>query len=104
MLSAGDLAEAFTALERGFHAVLGPAEDGGYVLIGSRCAVPELFCGVEWGTDRVLAQTRERLAASRLCWYEVAVRWDVDRHEDFIRLQREMPQVFKLIRDAETTS
>jgi uncharacterized protein len=37
--------------------VLGPAADGGYWLVGLRQPCPELFDGVEWGTEKVLAQT-----------------------------------------------
>ena len=36
--------------------VLGPAADGGYYLIAAT-AVPDLFDGMEWGSDQVLAQT-----------------------------------------------
>jgi len=38
-------------------AVLGPALDGGYYLIGLRRPVPSLFEGVAWGTDAVFNQT-----------------------------------------------
>jgi uncharacterized protein len=37
--------------------VLGPALDGGYYLIGLSRLVPELFRGIPWGTDRVLADS-----------------------------------------------
>lgn len=37
--------------------VLGPAMDGGYYLIGLRANQPDLFREIEWGTDKVLAQT-----------------------------------------------
>ncbi len=66
-------------------AVLGPAEDGGYVLIGLRRRA-DLFTGVDWGSERVLAQTRERLAAAGLGWQELATLWDVDRPADLMRL------------------
>ncbi|WP_017306087.1 TIGR04282 family arsenosugar biosynthesis glycosyltransferase [Spirulina subsalsa] len=54
-----------TILEQGFRAlqhhdlVIGPAEDGGYYLIGLNRLIPELFQGIAWGTDRVFAQTGE---------------------------------------------
>nr|WP_281261369.1 TIGR04282 family arsenosugar biosynthesis glycosyltransferase [Chamaesiphon polymorphus] len=55
-LTADILAQAFTELlERDL--VLGAALDGGYYLIGTRQPQPELFVGVEWGTDRVWQQT-----------------------------------------------
>ena len=70
-------------------AVLIPAEDGGYVLLGLSRAVPGIFDGVAWGSAAVMAQTRERLAAARAAWTELATLWDVDRPEDYARLQRE---------------
>jgi uncharacterized protein len=57
--------------------VLGPAEDGGYYLIGLKQAHRRLFEDIAWSTSQVLAQTEERareigLAASRLpVWYDV---------------------------------
>ncbi len=39
--------------------VLGPAEDGGYGLIGALRPVPELFAGIDWGTSRVFTQTSQ---------------------------------------------
>jgi rSAM/selenodomain-associated transferase 1 len=68
--------------------VLGPAEDGGYVLVGLRRSAPALFDGVAWGTAGVLAQTRERLAGLGLRWHELEPLWDVDRPEDLARLSR----------------
>ncbi len=65
--------------------VLGPAEDGGYGLIGLRRSVPECFENVAWGTDLVLAQTialaRERGLSYRLL-DEV---WDVDDERGWAR-------------------
>ena len=43
--------------------VLGPANDGGYYLIGFREPVPFLFEGMEWSTPRVFPETLARLAA-----------------------------------------
>lgn len=67
-------------------AVIFPAEDGGYVLIGMRTPAPEPFEGIDWGTDRVMAQTRARLAARDWRWEEPATLWDVDRPADLDRL------------------
>lgn len=67
-------------------AVLGPAEDGGYVLLGLRRVDPRLFEAMPWGTDRILALTRERL--QELGWRHalLPVLWDVDRPQDLPRL------------------
>ncbi len=70
-------------------AVFVPAEDGGYVLVGLARPVPGLFDGIAWGTAAVMTQTRERLAAAKASWLELETLWDVDRPEDYVRLQRE---------------
>ena len=87
-LSRHDIRFALAALATGGDAVLGPAEDGGYVLIGLRRPCPPLFRGIAWGGSRVLAQTRQRLHRSRLRWVELPLRWDVDRPADVRRLKR----------------
>jgi glycosyltransferase A (GT-A) superfamily protein (DUF2064 family) len=66
-------------------AVLGPAEDGGYVLLGLWRAAPELFADMPWGTDRVAALTRQRMAALGWRWAELPMLWDLDRPEDLAR-------------------
>ena len=63
-------------------AVIVPAFDGGYVLIASARPQPALFVGIDWGSDRVLAQTRERARAAGLRLHELAPRQDIDRPED----------------------
>lgn len=68
-------------------AVFGPAEDGGYVLVGLKRSMPPLFQGVPWGSDRVMASTRERLLQLGMSWCELETLWDVDRPEDLRRLQ-----------------
>ncbi len=87
-LTAAYLRQALTALKKGYNAVLGPAEDGGYVLLGLRHADPELFGGIAWGTDTVLDSTRSRLRRLKWRWHELAEQWDVDRPEDLMRLKR----------------
>jgi hypothetical protein len=77
---------AADALRAGDDAVVFPAEDGGYVLIGLRSASSAPFASVEWGSDRVMMQTRERLKAAGLRWSEPLTLWDVDRPEDLDRL------------------
>ncbi|MDJ0739443.1 MAG: TIGR04282 family arsenosugar biosynthesis glycosyltransferase [Gammaproteobacteria bacterium] len=72
---------AFAALERA-DVVLGPAADGGYVMIGVNDDYPPLFERVPWGGDSVLRETRARLAAQRLRWQELATLRDVDEQAD----------------------
>ena len=76
------LIQAFEALEQG-SVVLGPALDGGYVLIGLRDACPpSLFQDIPWGTASVLEITRARLRACSLSWVELPPLRDLDRPED----------------------
>ncbi len=87
-LEPADLRAAARALREGADAVLAPAEDGGYVLIGLRRVSRRLFDGIPWGGPQVLAQTRRRLKALRWRWRELRTLWDVDRPEDVARLRR----------------
>jgi rSAM/selenodomain-associated transferase 1 len=95
-MSAGDLREAAERLRHN-DAVVTPAEDGGYVLIGMNEPLGSVFEHVDWGTDRVMAQTRERLKASGASWDEPATLWDVDRPEDLSRLFALSPDVESIV-------
>jgi rSAM/selenodomain-associated transferase 1 len=88
-LTSTDLKKAATILKRGAKIVIGPAEDGGYVLIGMRQYAPELFNRIPWGTGSVMEETRSRLRALGWRWHELRTFWDVDRPEDVERLVRE---------------
>jgi len=87
-LTAAHLAAAASALAS-HDAVFTPAEDGGYVLVGLARSVANLFDGIEWSSDRVMAATRERLLAAHARWHELPTLWDVDRPADYARLRRE---------------
>ena len=86
-LTPSHLRQAADVLRDGNDVVVVPAEDGGYVLIGSRRPQPNLFTGMTWSTDQVMAQTRRRLAHGGLAWREFPPLWDVDRPEDLARLR-----------------
>lgn len=66
-------------------AVLGPAADGGYYLLGLRAPCPGLFVDVAWSTPQVLDQTRARLRNAGLRTYELPVLHDIDTAEDWSR-------------------
>ncbi len=84
-LTVQTIRDAFTALQQGNSVVLAPAEDGGYVLIGMRQVIPELFIDIPWGTSQVLAQTQARLHNLGLHWKELPTQWDVDYPKDVER-------------------
>jgi rSAM/selenodomain-associated transferase 2/rSAM/selenodomain-associated transferase 1 len=75
------LDQAFEALQH-HDLVLGPALDGGYYLIGLRYPCPDLFQSVDWGTERVLDQTRAIAQRLNLRWQELTPLRDLDRPED----------------------
>jgi rSAM/selenodomain-associated transferase 1 len=82
------LRQALQHLHEGADIVFGPAEDGGYVLLGLR-QVPEcLFNDMPWGSAQLMQITRERMRAAGLDWVELEPRWDVDRPEDLPRWER----------------
>ena len=85
-MNAQYLGEACRGLGRGIDVVLGPAEDGGYVLIGLSTDEPRLFQGVSWGTSAVMDETRERIRECVLTSIELDTLWDLDRPEDLARL------------------
>lgn len=101
-LTPGYLREAAAHLQQ-HDAVLAPAEDGGYVLIGLRAPIASVFEDIVWSSERVMAQTRERLQASECTWEELATLWDVDRPEDLPRLIAAFPEVTQVIGMAVTS-
>ncbi len=80
------LASAFDQLES-VDLVLGPAADGGYYLVGLQhsawaAAADGFFRDVPWGTERVLAVTREKIASLGLQAVFLETLADIDRPED----------------------
>lgn len=82
--TAADLETAIAAL-READAVIQPAEDGGYVLIGMKQFHPALFEQVAWGSATVLATTRARATERGVRLAELPMSWDLDRSEDLDR-------------------
>ncbi len=75
---------AFAALED-LPVVFGPAEDGGYWLVGQRLPGADLFTGVPWSSPDTLETTRERLRNLEISWHELETLPDVDTAEDLRR-------------------
>jgi len=84
---------AANALREGNDVVIIPAEDGGYVLIGTRKPQPAIFADIAWGTNTVLADTRTRVIEQRLMLTEQPPLWDVDTEAEYARLEREFPEL-----------
>jgi rSAM/selenodomain-associated transferase 1 len=73
----------------GDRVVLGPADDGGYYLLGMKAAHAHLFADIAWSTPSVAATTRTRAAQLGLELVELPMWYDVDDHIALIRLLRE---------------
>lgn len=80
-LTADLLRDAAGIVERG-EIALGPTPDGGYYLLGGRTPLPDLFSSMPWSTDRVLPETRARLARAGAGWRELPALRDVDTAAD----------------------
>ncbi|WP_192349816.1 TIGR04282 family arsenosugar biosynthesis glycosyltransferase [Algoriphagus sp. Y33] len=65
--------------------VIGPAEDGGYYLLGMRKFIPGLFTGIPWSTDQVASLTKEYLTRNEISFALLPMLSDVDFEEDWNR-------------------
>lgn len=82
------LLQAFRALET-HDLVLGPAEDGGYTLIGLSAPMPLLFEDIPWGTDTVFATTWKRASYNGKRPALLPRLPDIDRPEDLAGCKRQ---------------
>jgi uncharacterized protein len=67
-------------------AVLVPAADGGYALMGLRHPLPALFNDMPWSTSAVMAVTRERLSHAAMRHSELPPVHDIDEAADLVHL------------------
>lgn len=82
--------QAFAGL-KDHDAVLAPADDGGYVLVGLRQPASELFEGIPWSTGGVLVATRKRITELQLSCLELPGWHDVDNVSDLRQLMQRSP-------------
>jgi len=73
--------------------VIGPAQDGGYYLIGMKRLHETLFDGISWSTELVLQQTLERAQSSALSTVCLQTMRDIDTADD---LRAVMPELVSL--------
>ncbi len=85
-LTAAHLHQTFSWLES-YDGVLGPARDGGYVLLGLKSVPLSLFKGHNWGEADVAESTREAMRRLGWGWRELPRLWDLDRPEDLPKLE-----------------
>ena len=70
--------------------VVGPAQDGGYYLFGCRAMSfePDVFRGIEWGTQTVLSETVRRISGTQRTCALLPERFDIDTADDLERYAR----------------
>jgi rSAM/selenodomain-associated transferase 1 len=73
-----------------FDLVIGPATDGGYVLLGLKSLHRELFDGIAWSTSRVLEQTLAASTGAGLCMQLLPPLEDIDDWPALERLHAEL--------------
>lgn len=86
-LSVNDIQRAVAELKNGSDLVIGPAEDGGYYLIGFNKLHDELFSDIEWGTDKVFHSTLKRSKELSLVVSTLSTHYDVDTVKDYARFK-----------------
>jgi rSAM/selenodomain-associated transferase 1 len=90
-VSADVYAKAVELLSKpGDRVVLGPSDDGGYYLIGLKRSRPELFDQIDWSTERVLEQTKQRARELDLEVGPLPTGYDVDDAATLHRLCDEL--------------
>lgn len=75
------LQDAFSHLQH-HDAIVGPAKDGGYYLLGLRQMIPALFHQKAWSTDQVFTSTLQDLLRLEKAFYLLPTLSDVDFEED----------------------
>jgi len=77
------LNEALSMLESGLDIVIGPAKDGGFVLLATNKPMPkDLFQGISWGEKTVLKETFKRVKENKMRYETLQPLQDIDCPED----------------------
>lgn len=74
--------EAFAKLDT-HDFVIGPADDGGYYLIGMRAFSPEIFENIAWSTEAVFPQTVDIITKNNKTYALLPTLSDIDYEEDW---------------------
>ena len=86
------LQQAVEALSR-HDVVFGPADDGGYYLVGQSKPVAGMFEGITWSTETVLQESVEKLLQSGTSYHLLPAYYDIDDIEGLHRLEQENPEL-----------
>lgn len=86
-LNAEIIINAFALLNK-HDVVIGPAEDGGYYLLGMKQHYSELFENMHWSTNTVFDETARKCAALQLAYCLLPVLKDIDEEKDLVHLKK----------------
>ena len=90
LLTREHITDATAALAANGGVVLGPADDGGYYLIGMTRAHAEVFEEIAWGSESVLTDTRRAADRAGIDAHLTRSAYDVDTIDDLLRLERDL--------------
>jgi rSAM/selenodomain-associated transferase 1 len=79
------LAQAFERISKDQDLVFGPAEDGGYYLVGLKAPCHSVFAEISWSTSQVLEQSLHRAQEAGLASSLLPAWYDVDSMDDLYR-------------------
>ncbi|MEP7080627.1 MAG: TIGR04282 family arsenosugar biosynthesis glycosyltransferase [Ginsengibacter sp.] len=82
------ISKAFKQLDN-YDVVIGPANDGGYYLLGMKKIHPFLFRNKKWSTDSVFSDTLQDIQEHTLSCFRLPVLTDVDTEEDYIKTRKD---------------
>jgi uncharacterized protein len=89
LIGRSELTEAIKLLEH-FDSVIGPAEDGGFYLLGLTRCCPGLFAGLPWSSSKTAEAVKQRLEENKMTVHEIDLGFDVDTPSDLRRLTEEL--------------
>ncbi|MDH5777143.1 MAG: TIGR04282 family arsenosugar biosynthesis glycosyltransferase [Gammaproteobacteria bacterium] len=93
VMSRAYIQNAIDALSDTKDIVIGPAEDGGYVLLGLCRPEQQLFTDIQWGSGSVYQETMQRIAQLNLSYTVLETLWDLDRPADYRRYKNEQSKI-----------
>lgn len=79
--------KAFTKLDL-YDVIIGPAEDGGYYLLGIKYLYSALFENIQWSTPDVLNETKIKCVELKLDYYMLPLLNDIDEEKDLVYLKQ----------------
>jgi rSAM/selenodomain-associated transferase 1 len=92
LLGPDAISHAFELLDEA-QVVLGPAEDGGYYLVGARDRTPPIFTNIPWSTAAVWNATVAALDNASIAYRAIRPSYDVDELADLVRLRDDLAAI-----------